>query len=862
MSPLGEYPPLLLPPAQPGAKRRRGGGPPALHRPGRQRQTARLGPKFSALEQALEAQALSIGGDVVDQDPELVLVFEVSTSLARFAAAVGNVEGLELLLDIGEIEGDPDDDFHLSKHPDRPVPETLYLLATNRKALDQLLGLWGRYQRGEEFVRGFTPFRDLFDNLREMRRWDVQDRLAETGLLEDWRTRLDEQQDLLPVELELWYRDVEGQRAAAQERVMEALRREGGAFSTAAQIPEIRYHAVLARVPAQVAESLLEDQQDVALVRLQEVMLLRPVGQAATPVPNVTQPVAAPPTSAPSEELDEPLVAILDGLPLATHTALDGWLDIDDPQDVAASSQVNERRHGTAIAGLVVHGDLSEPEEPLLRRVHVRPVILPDPDAPDFVSPREECVPPDVLVVDLLHRAVRRLFEGEGPVLATAPSVRVLNISLGDLTQAFHHRLSAWARLLDWLAVRYRVLFVVSAGNELGPLTLGCTRDEFEHLGPEGREDETLRALRRDRRLRRVLAPAEAINVVSVGAVATDSSTPLSGDPRLDPTLSPDVPAPYSRTGPGFRRAIKPEILLPGGRRRYGARPGAPDDPTILDPSDQPRRPPGQLCASPVAATPGRRDGALFSSGTSYATALATRAAARLWSLLDELSADSPPAWLTDEIKPVLVKALLVHGADWGDGLAALRRALPQPDHHRQRLVAEQMLGYGRFDIERLLGGSAQRITLLGGGLLAVDEGASHTIPLPPSLHATTARRRITYTLACFSSANSGDQRYRRARVWVTPMVGALRVDRQHADHNAVQRGTVQHEVLEGESAPTIADGDTVQLDVSCAADAGVVEEPVPYGLAVTLEVAPNLLTRVYPEVAERVRPRVRAATS
>jgi hypothetical protein len=108
-------------------------------------------------------------------------------------------------------------------------------------------------------------------------------------------------------------------------------------------------------------------------------------------------------------------------------------------------------------------GELDGPKLPLGRPIYVRPIMRPDPTA--FRTPRTETTPSDTLLIDLVHCAVRRIFEGEGSAPAAAPTVRIINLSVGAEQRSFDQALSPWARLLDWLSYRYRVLFVVSAGN-------------------------------------------------------------------------------------------------------------------------------------------------------------------------------------------------------------------------------------------------------------------------------------------------------------------------------------------------------------------------------------------------------------
>ncbi|MGI6781740.1 MAG: hypothetical protein ACOX56_02815, partial [Acholeplasmataceae bacterium] len=84
---------------------------------------------------------------------------------------------------------------------------------------------------------------------------------------------------------------------------------------------------------------------------------------------------------------------------------------------------------------------------------------------------------------NVIHRAVRRIFEGEGATPAVAPTVKVVNISIGDPVRQLTSIMSPLARLLDWLSFKYKVLFIVSAGNQnTGGLNIGISFDEFKGL--------------------------------------------------------------------------------------------------------------------------------------------------------------------------------------------------------------------------------------------------------------------------------------------------------------------------------------------------------------------------------------------
>ena len=51
-----------------------------------------------------------------------------------------------------------------------------------------------------------------------------------------------------------------------------------------------------------------------------------------------------------------------------------------------------------------------------------------------------ETTPPDRLPLDVIYLAVRRLLEGDGDEPASAPTVVVINLSLGDLNRPYAGR--------------------------------------------------------------------------------------------------------------------------------------------------------------------------------------------------------------------------------------------------------------------------------------------------------------------------------------------------------------------------------------------------------------------------------------
>lgn len=132
-----------------------------------------------------------------------------------------------------------------------------------------------------------------------------------------------------------------------------------------------------------------------------------------------------------------PFVALLGGAVQANHPVLQGRVMVEDPDGHDASYTASQRAHGTAMASLVTRGDLNAAASGLSRRVVVRPVLVPDPHTPEWVNTRREVFPPDQLPIDVIHRALHELFEGTPERGPGAPSVRVINLSIGDPARVF-----------------------------------------------------------------------------------------------------------------------------------------------------------------------------------------------------------------------------------------------------------------------------------------------------------------------------------------------------------------------------------------------------------------------------------------
>jgi hypothetical protein len=856
---MPERPLLVFPQSAVIGRRKKPGGAGEINKPSPQRQVQRLENKIAAIEQHFNRRHAEMRSDPVGAEPEDVLVLETIGTVKDFMRAVNRLPGLEWLgdVDIGDIPAD--EDFYTDEEHRKPLTGRLYLIMSNQQGIQELLRLFNIFRTNPdhpqfEFRQG--RWRHIFSNLRDIRRWGPEDRLRETGLIEDWQNRVQYGEEIVPLEVELWFRTDAARRAEAYKRVSQHIVELRGEVVNQAILEEIRYHALVGRIPVQNVENL-NNLQETRLVKSSDIMLLRPLGQASMPLPeeDSTPGFSRPTSPLPTEK--QPIVALLDGLPLENHLWLDGRLIVDDIDNWAADIQAGERVHGTAMASLILHGELDNNEDALAWPLYIRPIMKSNPS--DWRRHREESIPDHILPADLIHKAVRRVYEsndGEEPV---APTIRIINLSVCDRSHQFYQYPSPWARILDYLSWHYNILFVVSAGNYTNDLNLGAQIADWSALltDPAKLQEQILIAINNDARNRRLLVPAEAINALAIGALHGDSSRPSLSSDIVDPFPNYTCVSPFSAQGVGFRRSVKPDILMPGGRQIYRDNIVGNNGKVVLT-SLKYSSMPGQRVASPNQQA-GIIDATTYTRGTSNAAALATRLAAQLYSQVMDIRSEPNGNLLADEYIPVIIKALIVHGSSWSFPGRTVQNLLQTNDKD----MLTRLLGYGVVDKTRLFECTESRATILGCGSLNDGEAHSYNIPLPPSLNGRMTRRRLTVTLAWISPINSSHQGYRVAGLWFEPYgndisdgnaMDILRIARQEVHWQTARRGTVQHEIFEGEEISSFGPEDVIRVQVNCSADAGNLHESVRYALVVSLEVAPGQGIPIYNEIRMRIQ--------
>ena len=179
---------------------------------------------------------------------------------------------------------------------------------------------------------------------------------------------------------------------------------------------------------------------------------------------------------------------------------------------------------------------------------------------------------------------------------------------------------------------------------------------------------------------------------------------------------------------------------------------------------------------------------------------MGARSADFLLEMLEGLKDDWNPSQLS-----LLTKSLLVHGCDWTQAAAVLKDGLALGDDYRDHLA--RYLGYGAVELDRVLECTPSRVTVIASSALSDGAGHVYRLPLPPSLSGLVGVRRLIVSLSWFTPINPLHRDYRRAGLWISKVDSALVASRSCLQWQTVQRGTLQHEIFEGDSAVAYVDG-------------------------------------------------------
>ncbi len=190
-------------------------------------QRERLDARFREIAESFHKVQSSVQG----LEPEQVLVLEtIGDTVEGLAKACEQIPGLEWLAELDVDDVDPIAGFKNEKHPEQELTCRLYAVMTNQESINRLIGLWDDWcsDPGKQAQRNFGPFKNLFINLRELRRWNAEDRIHATGVLEYLTERIEDGTERIRFEVELWSRQSEQSRTRAYDTLSSLVITQGG----------------------------------------------------------------------------------------------------------------------------------------------------------------------------------------------------------------------------------------------------------------------------------------------------------------------------------------------------------------------------------------------------------------------------------------------------------------------------------------------------------------------------------------------------------------------------------------------------------------------------------------------------------
>lgn len=760
--------------------------------------------------------------------PERALVFVVKKDAPEFSRLLYNLSGREIL--------EEEEIWELDADAAAPASH-VYLTMPTEESLHKLLALWKNYAAGKPMRRGYGKWKDLFAHLDALRPWGPRDQLTEEAVFQFRKILRGDIRTHVRVEAEIWYRGTKQERHDRSAGFEELIARAGGNVLDQIEIEEIAYLGALAEVRREILLSFL-DNPDNALKSFQMVKFIVPQTQCDQHPESLSDPTARHEPKNIPDPAKLPLVALLDGVPMSEHSTLQGRLLVDDPDNFEKKyPRASQRLHGTSMASAIIYGDLnSQPAETVLtRKLYVRPIMHPPSD-----DAKDESLPTDTLYLDLVQRAFARMF-GAPNVKAEAPTVCLVNFSIGNRYLPFSRSITPWARLLDHLASKYNVLILVSAGNSPDPLALeDISWDALKRIGPAEREGLMTKALYENKAQRRLLSPSESINSLTIGAYHRDA---LSGKHPAENILrlhqDSHLPNMTSSMGLGYMRSIKPDMLFPGGREHVERSPDHEEN-RVIAVSAGKEFGIGTSVPPQTGTDPSRLANYC---GTSVATALATRSACKiLESILD--TPQVPPHPDPDpQFFPVIAKTLLVHSARWEQvtrqRLTDILNSIDVPtSQHRDEVT--RIIGFGVADTDRATHCTPSRATLLGWGFMPANEIESYAVPLPHDLSEWPRPYHVTVTCAWITPIEPRNKKYRVARISVklpkpSDMPSNTSCESQPT-YRMCGRGTVFHQHLDIPRRHRSKTRNNLVVELHHKMLPNRSDPGVPYALAVTIE--------------------------
>jgi hypothetical protein len=363
--------------------------------------------------------------------------------------------------------------------------------------------------------------------------------------------------------------------------------------------------------------------------------------------------------------------------------------------------------HGTATVSLIALGSLRKTllEEPQFRPVRaVLARILDD----------NSRIPDELIVKDVIPRAVQRMRDLHGAT--------VVSHCVASRAPFNRNRMSVWGETLDRLTYDEGgpgFLIVAAAGNIDGNVSPSLAQVE-EWLNAPGYPQ-----FLGDERCR-LRNPAQAINVLTVGAYIPTAGAPFHALGHGHQIVGgSNSPSPFTRTGFGYLREIKPEVVEEGGNWYRDDAGRIIRTPQITD----------VAVADSQFATSGHL--VRFSTGTSVAAPPVAHLAARILEKLPAAGAD-------------LLRALIINSALWPSILGTTEDTL-------------RVFGYGAPNPHRALEPGGPTCLMYAEEIIQIGRVQFFRIPFPRELFDQSPETvmRVSITLAYRAPVRKSNQKYR-----------------------------------------------------------------------------------------------------